>query len=66
MHRETTADELEAQVTMAPTSGDGEEAAEEVPPEGTETEVEVEHERVGVQTNQSQLSKSQKRRRHRR
>ncbi len=64
MHRETKAEELQAEAEVLQESGNGEET-EEQPADGSEPEKE-ETERVGMQGDQSQLSKSQKRRRHRR
>jgi preprotein translocase subunit SecA len=65
MHRETPAEQLEAEAAVVAKSGDGGEAEEQTA-DGNELEAESEEEQVGVQYNQSQLSKSQKRRRHRR
>jgi preprotein translocase subunit SecA len=64
MRRETPADQLEAEASAVPESGDGGEAKEEQAEESG-LEPEAEEERVAVQSNPSQLSKSQKRRRHR-
>jgi hypothetical protein len=66
VRRQTPAEELEGESVLAPSGGDGGEAAEEGLADGVEVEPEAEEEQVAVNSTQSQLSKSQKRRRHRR